>query len=347
MVENIRIEEVYKIYQSGTLTQRLETVALRGVSIDIKQNDFITVMGPSGSGKTTLLNILGGLDTPSAGNIIFENKDGYSVNITKLNESQLDHWRHDKIGYVFQSDNLLHHLTALENVELPLKFLGQKDGGRAIELLTRLGLGDRIYHRTYQLSAGECQRVALAAALVIKPDLILADEPTGELDSQTVTEVMKVFQELHKEEDIIFFLVTHNPLVAKHGNRFFTLDDGYIVEREDSFSYDDFTSNLGEYKIRLDRYRRLILPQQLLLELSPQESIVQLYLVDNSKLIISNAVFGSDNDDSEIFLSQIDTKNRILLPREIWKSIKDKQPFTGSFDEPKNRIIIKGGQKDV
>ncbi len=346
MVENIRIQDLYKIYQSGTLTQRLETVALRGLSFEINQNDLITVMGPSGSGKTTLLNILGGLDTPSAGDIVYENKDGYSINITKLSESQLDFWRHDKIGFVFQSDNLLHHLTALENVELPLRFLGQKNGDRAIELLTRLGLGDRIHHRTYQLSAGERQRVALAAALVIKPDVILADEPTGELDSQTVSEVMEVFTQLHKEEDIIFFLVTHNPLVAKYGNRFFTLDDGYLAERDEAFSYNDFASSLGEYKIRLDKHHRLLMPQQLMKELSPPEGIVQLFLEDNSKLIITNATPDASDDELDITLAQVDIKNRILLPRDIWKSLKDKQPLTGSFDGTQQRVILDEGTKN-
>jgi putative ABC transport system ATP-binding protein len=346
MIKKIRIQDVYKIYQSGSLTQRLETVALRGISINIEQNDFITVMGPSGCGKTTLLNILGGLDIPSAGNIIFENSDGYSVNITKLSEPQRDYWRYDKIGYVFQSDNLLHHLTALENVELPLKFLGKKDGTRAIDLLTRLGLGDRVHHRTYQLSAGERQRVALASALVIKPDMILADEPTGELDSQTVAEVMKVFTQLHKEEDIIFFLVTHNPLVAKHGNRFFTLDDGYIAERDEVFSYNDFASTLGEYKVRLDKHHRLLMPQQLLQELSLPEGIVQLFLEDNSKLIITHATPETSDDESDVNLAQVDIKNRILLPRDIWKALKDKQPLTGSFDDTQQRVVLEGGTKN-
>jgi putative ABC transport system ATP-binding protein len=346
MVENIRIQNVYKIYQSGTLTQRLETVALRGLSFEINQNDFITVMGPSGSGKTTLLNILGGLDTPSAGDIVYENKDGSSIDITQLSESHLDFWRHDKIGFVFQSDNLLHHLTALENVELPLKFLGKKNDDRAIELLTRLGLEDRVHHRTYQLSAGERQRVALASALVIKPDIILADEPTGELDSQTVTDVMEVFTQLHTEEDIIFFLVTHNPLVAKHGNRFFTLDDGYIAERDEAFSYNDFASSLGEYKIRFDKHHRLLMPQQLLQELSPPEGIVQLFLEDNSKLIVTNAPPDANDDESDINLAQVDMKNRILLPRDIWKSLKDKQPLSGSFDATQQNVVLEGGSKN-
>ncbi|MHA1995280.1 MAG: ABC transporter ATP-binding protein [Candidatus Hodarchaeales archaeon] len=345
MVENIRIRDVYKIYQSGTLTQRIETVALRGISIEIKLNDFITVMGPSGSGKTTLLNILGGLDSPSAGDIIFEKKS-QSVNITKLSESQLDSWRHDKIGVIFQNDSLLHHLTALENVTLPLHFLGEQNGNRAIKLLTRLGLGDRLHHRTYQLSAGERQRVALAAALVIKPDIILADEPTGELDSQTVADVMNIFTQLHKEEEIIFFLVTHNPTVAKYGNRFFTLDDGYLAERDEPFTYDDFASRLGEYKVRIDKHHRLVIPLELLREINPPEGMVQLSMVDNNKLIITNADLDASDDELDLTLAQVDGKNRVLLPREIWKSMKNSQPLIGLFDETNQRIILEGGSKN-
>lgn len=344
MVEKIRIRDIYKIYQSGTLTRRIETVALRGISFDMNQNDFITVMGPSGSGKTTLLNILGGLDIPSAGNIIYEN-NSYSTNVTKLSEAQRDTWRHDKIEFVFQSDNLLHHLTALENVELPLKFIGQKNRKRAIELLTRLGLEDRLHHRTYQISAGERQRVALAAALIIKPDILLADEPTGELDSQTVAEVMEVFTQLHKEEDIIFFLVTHNPGVAKYGERFFSLEDGYLTERDGSFSYDDFASRLGEYIVRIDKHHRLVIPYELLRELSAPEGMVQLSLTDNSELFIINAELEDSDHDSDLILAQIDRKNRILLPRDIWKVLKDKQPLTGSFDESSQTVLLKGGSK--
>ncbi|MHA2226119.1 MAG: ABC transporter ATP-binding protein [Candidatus Hodarchaeales archaeon] len=344
MVEKIRIKDIYKIYQSGTLTQRIETVALRGISFDMNQNDFITVMGPSGSGKTTLLNILGGLDIPSAGNIIYEN-NSYSTNITKLSEAQRDSWRHDKIGFVFQNDNLLHHLTALENVELPLKFIGQKNRERAIELLTRLGLEDRLQHRTYQISAGERQRVALAAALVIKPDILLADEPTGELDSQTVAEVMEVFTQLHEEEDIIFFLVTHNPGVAKYGKRFFSLEDGYLTERDEPFSYDDFASRLGEYVVRIDKLHRLIIPQELLRELDTPEGMVQLSLTDKSDLFIINADLEDNSHDSDLILAQIDNKNRILVPRDIWRALKDKQPLTGSFDDSKHALFLRGGSK--
>ncbi|MHA1304962.1 MAG: ABC transporter ATP-binding protein [Candidatus Heimdallarchaeaceae archaeon] len=338
MVE-IKVKDVYKIYQSGTLKQRIETVALRGVSLDIKTGDFITVMGPSGAGKTTLLNILGGLDTPSAGSIIYEDGEK-AVDISKLSETELDYWRHDKIGVVFQSNNLFHHLTALENVELPLKFLGQKDRNRAVELLERLGLGDRINHRTHQLSAGERQRVALASALIFKPKIILADEPTGELDSQTLTEVMDIFKEIHQEEDVIFFIVTHNPTVAKYGNRYFTLSDGRIEERDTPFSYADFPSSHGEYVVNIDRAHRLLVPHDLLQELDPSEGIVEISAVDSNTIKITKPdMDGEEDEDSNLFISQVDLKGRILLPRELRMTFKGSK-FSALFDEDEECIIL-------
>ncbi|MHA1973914.1 MAG: ABC transporter ATP-binding protein [Candidatus Hodarchaeales archaeon] len=342
MTNKIHVKDVYKIYQSGTLQQRIETVALRGISLDIYDHDFITVMGPSGSGKTTLLNVLGGLDTPSAGDIVYE-LDGQSTNITNLNESQLDAWRHDKIGVVFQADNLIHHLTALENVELPLKFLGIKDLSRAEEILTRLGLGDRLHHRTHQLSAGERQRVALAAALVFKPKIILADEPTGELDSSSVRQTMELFKELHQEENIIFFLVTHNPIVASYGTRYFTLEDGYLQEREEPFSYDDFSSVLGEFVIKIDKFSRLVLPHDLVRDLNPSENMVGIQLVTNDPLEL---VITNDIEDKDIEISQLDSMNRILLPKDLMKQMKlTKKPLIGVFDEENNHIIIRRKQQ--
>lgn len=339
MVNQIVTQDLYKIYKSGTINQQVETVALRRLSFTISQNDFITVMGPSGSGKTTLLNILGGLDTATAGSILYQS-ESESKYITKLTESQLDLWRRDKIGVVFQKDNLLHHLTALENVELPLKFLGIKDTDRAKDLLTRLGLGERINHRTYELSAGERQRVALAAALVFKPAIILADEPTGELDSQTVAEVMKVFQEVHKEENVIFFLVTHNPLVAKYGTRFFTLNDGYLDERVHAFSYDDFANQLDEYIVIVDKMSRMQIPIELLRELPVKDGLYELRLSeDETKIIISDVSSDDIDEDSGRFLVQVDPKSRILLPSQVKKKFSTHR-LTGKYDSGNKEIIL-------
>ena len=303
------------------------------------KGDFVTVMGPSGSGKTTLLNILGGLDTPTTGNITFETKT-QKANITKMTEAELDRWRNDKIGIVFQSDNLIPNLTALENVNLPMEFLGRKDKKKAVSLLNQLGLADRISHKIHQLSAGERQRVALAASLIFEPKILLADEPTGELDSATLTDVMSLFTEIHKEREIIFFFVTHNPAVAKYGNRFFTLIDGRLEERDEPFSYDDFASHIDEYVVHIDKLSRLHLPYDLLQELDPKESLIALTAIDdNQKLQIVDTDSVEEDLLSKMVLAQVDTKGRILLPPDMRKMFKSKL-LTGTFNQESRRINL-------
>ncbi|MHA2032695.1 MAG: ABC transporter ATP-binding protein [Candidatus Kariarchaeaceae archaeon] len=339
----ITVKDIYKIYQSGTVEKRIETVALRGVSVDINENDFITVMGPSGSGKTTLLNSLAGLDTPSAGNIIYRNEQ-YSTDITKLTGAQLDRWRHDKVGLIFQNVSNLHHLTALENVQLPLKFLGIENGSRARDLLIRLGLEKRLNHKMFQLSAGERQRVALASAIVFNPLIVVADEPTGELDSQTLTQTMDLFVELHEEENIIFFLVTHNPNVAKYGNRYFTLEDGILTEREKAFSYDDFASTLGAYVVHIDRINRLMMPHDLIRQLNPSEGLVNMHLTssDPPELVISIDI---QQKNTNSVIAQIDQNNKILLPSKFWNLFQDR--LVATFDpEVENQVILRRSQNE-
>lgn len=340
----VSLQNIYKIYKSGTLKQRIETVALKNINLELKNGDFVTVMGPSGSGKTTLLNLLGGLDYPSAGKIFFKDKES-NINLTSLSETELDYWRHNKIGMVFQSDNLIPHLTALENVNLPLEFLGIKNPEKAKSLLIRLGLESRMKHRIHQLSAGERQRVALAASLVFDPKIILADEPTGELDSSTLTEVMEIFTNFHKQEDIIFFFVTHNPAVAKYGNKFFTLIDGQLEQRDVPFSYDDFSSNLGEFVVQIDKIFRLLLPFDLLHELDPKESMVALSAIDdNSKIQIVDAEL-IEEELSEMSLAQVDKKGRILIPKELRGIFKNKL-LTGTFDHDATRIVLERRDKN-
>jgi putative ABC transport system ATP-binding protein len=339
----VTVKDIYKIYQSGTLNQRIETVALRGVSVDINENDFITIMGPSGSGKTTLLNMIAGLDTPSAGSIIYRNGH-HSLDITKLTSAQLDRWRHDKVGLIFQTDSNLYHLTALENVQLPLKFLGIDDGTSARDLLIQLGLENRLHHKMFQLSAGERQRVALASAIVFKPLIVLADEPTGELDSQTMSQTMDLFVDLHKKEDIVFFVVTHNPAVAKYGNRFFTLEDGVLNEREKAFSYDDFATSFGSYVIHIDKLHRLMMPNDLIRELNPAEGLVSIQLAssDPPELIISLDI---NQDDVDSVVAQVDQNNKILLPRKFWNLFQDR--LIATFDpEVETQIILRRAQND-
>ncbi|MDD3034343.1 MAG: ABC transporter ATP-binding protein [Bacteroidales bacterium] len=213
-----------------------ETVhALRGVNFTIKEGEFVTIMGTSGSGKSTLLNLLGCLDTPTTGDYYL---DGVSVRSMDKNERAT--LRNRKIGFVFQSYNLLPKTTAIENVELPLFYnpkVSQKEReSRAIDALKAVGLGDRLNHKSNQMSGGQMQRVAIARALVNDPVLILADEATGNLDSKTSMEILGLFQSLHKQGRTIVF-VTHNPELSEYSSRTITLKDGRIIEDVENKNY--------------------------------------------------------------------------------------------------------------
>ncbi|MDL2315233.1 ABC transporter ATP-binding protein [Bacteroidales bacterium OttesenSCG-928-C19] len=222
--EIIRTEDITRKFIVGE-----ETIhALRGVSFSISEGEFVTIMGASGSGKSTLLNLLGCLDTPSGGNYYL---DGISVR--EMSKNQRATLRNRKIGFVFQSYNLLPKTTAIENVELPLLYnpdvSGKERRERAIESLKKVGLGDRLNHKSNQMSGGQQQRVAIARALVNEPVMILADEATGNLDSRTSYEILSLFQELHKSGRTILF-VTHNPEIAAFSSRNIVLRDGKVIE---------------------------------------------------------------------------------------------------------------------
>jgi len=220
----LEIKNISKIYGQGTA----KVVALNNVSLRVNEGDFIAIMGPSGSGKSTLLNVIGGLDYPSSGEVMLDRK-----RIDNLNENDFVDIRRGEIAYVFQEYHLLPSLTALENVMLPLTFCGSEKGEeKALELLKRVGLEVRAEHKPSQLSGGEQQRVAIARALVNSPSLILADEPTGNMDQKTGREILALFHQLNKDGRSII-MVTHDPEIAEQAKEIIVLQDGRIVDRID------------------------------------------------------------------------------------------------------------------
>lgn len=221
----IEINGLTKWYRIGSETVK----ALNGVNLFIKKNEYVALMGPSGSGKSTLMNILGCLDTPTAGKYCLNGPD-----VAKLGDNALAQIRNKEIGFVFQTFNLLPRYTALDNVALPLVYAGIKKEERnklALKALEKVGLADRVTHKPNELSGGQRQRVAVARALVNNPSIILADEPTGNLDSKTSYEIMKLFQDIHDQGNTII-LVTHEEDIARHAHRIVRLRDG-VIESDD------------------------------------------------------------------------------------------------------------------
>lgn len=222
----IIIQGLTKVYTNGSLS----VTALKDVSLRIEEGTFAAVMGPSGSGKSTLMNIIGCLDKASAGTYIID-----GVNVAELDEDSLARTRNTKIGFVFQTFNLLPRLSALKNVELPMMYRGVSSRERremALKALGKVGLSDRVHHRPSELSGGQRQRVAIARALVNNPAILLADEPTGNLDSRSGEEIMAIFQQLNKEEGVTIILVTHEREIAQHSQRIVSFRDGMLVRDE-------------------------------------------------------------------------------------------------------------------
>lgn len=221
----IAIKDISKVYKMG-----LEVIkALNAVSLEIYQNEYVALMGPSGSGKSTLMNILGCLDSPTSGSYVLN-----GIDVSRMDDSALAEVRNRQIGFVFQTFNLLPKLSALDNVGLPLVYSGIPKSIRkekAAEALNKVGLGDRMSHRPNELSGGQRQRVAIARALVNSPSIILADEPTGNLDSKTSIEIMGIFEKIHNAGNTVI-LVTHEPDIAEHAHRVIRLRDGMVETDE-------------------------------------------------------------------------------------------------------------------
>lgn len=223
----IKLENIKKIYHMGDS----DVHALDGVTLHIKPREFVAIIGPSGSGKSTLMNMIGCLDIPTDGECLIE-----GIAVSKMKDNELADLRNKKIGFIFQQYNLLTKLTALENVELPLIYRGLSQTERskiAKDALKRVGLEDKIHHKPSELSGGQQQRVSIARALSSKPSLILADEPTGALDSKSGIEIMQMLHELHKDGNTIV-VITHDLNIAKQAERIVTIKDGKIVSDEDN-----------------------------------------------------------------------------------------------------------------
>lgn len=225
----IKLEDVWKIYTLG----KTEVQSLKGINLEIMPGGFMTVMGPSGSGKSTLLNMIGLLDIPTKGRLLLKGQD-----VTKLSESQLSQLRGKTIGFVFQEFHLLSHLKAWENVELPMVFQGipaAKRISRAKELLEQVGLGHRFEHQLAELSIGERQRVAIARAFANDPQLVIADEPTGNLDSVNGKKVMEILTDFHEKRGGTLLVVTHDPSVGAYGHERIFIKDGRLVDEQTAF----------------------------------------------------------------------------------------------------------------
>jgi putative ABC transport system ATP-binding protein len=223
----IELKDIKKLYRMGDI----EVPALNGVSIQVARGEMVAITGPSGSGKSTLMNIIGCLDTPTEGTYILD-----GVNVSQMSDDEQAMIRNKKIGFVFQQFNLLPRTPAIDQVELPMVYAGATDRrARAQEALQKVGLGDRLHHRPNELSGGQQQRVAIARALVNNPSIILADEPTGNLDSKSGAEIMQIFHSLNRERGLTIVLVTHDPSIASQAQRVIRVRDGQVVPSSDNY----------------------------------------------------------------------------------------------------------------
>ncbi|HKZ41355.1 MAG TPA: ABC transporter ATP-binding protein [Candidatus Hodarchaeales archaeon] len=304
----LEAKNLYKIYREETSKGTpVETVALRGIDFTVRNGDFSVLIGPSGSGKSTLINLFGALDSPTAGTITYYFDREYRVH--QMSESERDHFRAGKISVIFQRENLVRSLTAKENAELSLKFLGVPKSireRRIMEVFGNLGMKNRLGHRPDELSGGEKQRVSLACALAYSPNLILADEPTGELDYETTRDVLAAFKEANESNGTAMIVVTHNPMVARAGKTHYEVHDGLIRETTGKVYADRIFVNT-------DSYSRIALPYSWLQRLEIKDEIVKIQSIEEGGLKL---VALAEDSRPEMF-SQVDRHGRLLLPKNF------------------------------
>lgn len=305
----VDVTNLYKIYKSGDSQKTIETVALKGVNLTVRKGDFIAIMGPSGSGKTTLINCLSGLDTPSAGDITYYFNGGREVKLSHLNEKERDQFRIGKLAVVFQTENLVKSLSAKENAEIPLDFLNIKDKSIIPKVFSSLGIEHRLNHKPDQLSGGEKQRVSLACALVYNPQIIIADEPTGELDVDTTEEVMDAFRKI-SDLGVTIIVVTHNPMVAQKAKVKYEMHDGFLRMTGEAVSLSGDILAVNE-----DEFGRLSIPSSWLQQLSIEDDLFGLVRLNNQILLVNPL---DKNFSSKNFV-HIDRSGRISLPDDIKK----------------------------
>ena len=298
----IKCENLTKNYNDRTVTVE----ALKGVNLIVRKKEFLAIIGSSGSGKTTLLNLIGGLDEPSAGRIIFQlPSHPEPIIISSINHQIRDQFRSRNIGFIFQTPSLFPQYSALEHVQLPISLTGEIGSRKkAKELLTRLGLGNRLKSKPRHLSAGEKQRVAVASALIFDPILLLGDEPTGELDSQTTKEVVEFLHEINEEKNTTMILVTHNLQVAKTGQRTLRLHDGVFLEHERM-------GDRNTIEERIDEFGRIMLPEEIIEILHYPEMVYFEKTSSGNIFRLYNPSLRAPTSD-EVH-SLVDKKNRINL----------------------------------
>ena len=305
----VDVTNLYKIYKSGNAQKTIETVALKGINLTVRKGDFIAIMGPSGSGKTTLINCLSGLDTPSAGDITYYFNDGREVKLSHLNEKQRDKFRIGKLAVVFQTENLVKSLSAKENAEIPLDFLNIKDKSIIPVVFSSLGIEHRLNHKPDELSGGEKQRVSLACALVYNPQIIIADEPTGELDVDTTEEVMEAFKKV-SDSGVTIIVVTHNPMVAQKAKTKYEMHDGFLRMTGEAVSLSGDILAVNE-----DEFGRLGIPSSWLQQLGIIDDLFGFIRLNNQLLLVNPM---DKNFDSKNFV-HVDGQGRISLPDDVKK----------------------------